>query len=228
MIYILILAGIMLALTWISACLLIPAWPAFALVWASVVIFTLAVLILFGGLIMLSTFVKDENRKNPAVMYPLSGYVAFCFLAIFISQLLSSYSALFILHLFGILLACIGGFVMRSAWKKSAKFAAEHKADKKIAFHRAEILSEICSFLKMRQQPELRPHISKIHLFSEKLRYAAGVVDSKCDADLDELIHKLEELTANTPSSEDLQEKLPALLQKIENHLTKRERLGVL
>lgn len=78
MIYILILAGIVLALTWTSACLLIPAWPAFALVWASVVIFTLAVLILFGGLVMLSTFVKDENRKNPAVMYPLSGYVAFC------------------------------------------------------------------------------------------------------------------------------------------------------
>ena len=228
MVYILILACIVLALTWTLACLLIPAWPAFALVWASVVIFTLALLILFGGLIMLSTLVKDENRKNPAAMYPLSGYVVFCFLAIFISQLLSSYSALFILHLFGILLACIGGFVMRSAWKKSAKFAAEHKADKKIAFNRAETLSEICSSLKMRQQPELRPHISKIHLFSEKLRYAAGEVDSECDADLDELIHKLEELTADAPSSEDLQEKLPALLQKIENQLARRERLAVL
>ena len=199
MVYILILACIVLALTWTLACLLIPAWPAFALVWASVVIFTLAVLILFGGLIMLSTLVKDENRKNPAAMYPLSGYVVFCFLAIFISQLLSSYSALFILHLFGILLACIGGFV-----------------------------SEICSSLKMRQQPELRPHISKIHLFSEKLRYAAGEIDSECDADLDELIHKLEELTADAPSSEDLQEKLPALLQKIENQLARRERLAVL
>ena len=80
----------------------------------------------------------------------------------------------------------------------------------------------------MRQQPELGPHISKIHLFSEKLRYAAGVVDSKCDADLDELIRKLEELTADAPSSEDLQEKLPALLQKIENQLVRRERLAVL
>ena len=228
MIYHLILAGIALALTWTLACLLIPAWPAFAMVWASVIIFTLAVLILFAGLIMLSTLVKDENRKNPAAMYPMSGYVVFCFFAIFISLLLNTYSALFILHLFGILFACIVGFVMRSAWKKSSTFAAEHKADKTVAINRAETLSEICSSLKMRQQPELTSCISKIHLFSEKLRYAAGKVDNKCDAELDDLILILEELTKNETSNAELVEKLPELLQKIENKLAKRERLAVL
>lgn len=228
MIYLLILAGIVLALTWTSACLLIPAWPAFALVWTSVIIFTLAVLILFAGLIMLSTLIKDEKRKNPAAMYPMSGYVVFCFLAIFISLLLNSYSALFILHLVGILFACIAGFVMRSAWKKSASFAAEHKTDKAVAFNRAETLEDICRALKMRQQPELTPYISKIHLFSEKLRYAAGKVDSKCDAVLDELILNLQELSAEGTSHTDMTAKLPTLLQKIESQLTKRERLAVL
>lgn len=228
MIYHLILAGIALALTWTLACLLIPAWPAFAMVWASVIIFTLAVLILFAGLIMLSTLVKDENRKNPAAMYPMSGYVVFCFFAIFISLLLNTYSALFILHLFGILFACIVGFVMRSAWKKSSTFAAEHKADKTVAINRGETLSEICSSLKMRQQPELTSCISKIHLFSEKLRYAASKVDNKCDAELDDLILILEELTKNETSNAELVEKLPELLQKIENKLAKRERLAVL
>lgn len=228
MIYHLILAGIALALTWTLACLLIPAWPAFALVWASVIIFTLAVLILFAGLIMLSTLVKDENRKNPAAMYPMSGYVVFCFFAIFISLLLNTYSALFILHLSGILFACIVGFVMRSAWKKSSTFAAEHKADKTVAINRAETLSEICSSLKMRQQPELTSCISKIHLFSEKLRYAAGKVDNKCDAELDDLILILEELTKNETGNAELVEKLPSLLQQIENKLAKRERLAVL
>mgnify|MGYP003288281016 CR=1 FL=1 len=228
MIYHLILAGIAVALTWTLACLLIPAWPAFALVWASVIIFTLAVLILFAGLIMLSTLVKDENRKNPAAMYPMSGYVVFCFFAIFISLLLNTYSALFILHLFGILFACIVGFVMRSAWKKSASFAVEHKVDKAVAVNRAETLREICNALKMHQQPELTPYISKIHLFSEKLRYAAGKVDSKCDAELDALILTLQELSEGETSNAELAKKLPTLLQKIENQLARRERLAVL
>ena len=228
MLYLSILAAIVVTLTWLLACLLIPAWPAFALVWTSVIIFTIAVLVLFTGLILLSSLFKDENKKNPSAMYPMSGYVVFCFFAIFISLLLSTYSALFILHLFGILLVCITGFVMRSAWKKSARFAAEHKDDKRIALKRAEKLSEVCSTLKMKQIPELSPHVSKIHLFSEKLRYAAGVVDSECDAKLDALISELAVLVDDKADDTELQDKLPVLLQKIENKLATRERLAIL
>ena len=228
MIYLSILAAIVVALTWLIAWLLIPAWPAFALVWTSVVIFTLAVLILFAGLVLLSTQVKDDNKKNPSVMYPMSGYVVFCFFAVFFSLLLSTYSALFILHLFGILLACITGFVMRSAWQKSARFAAEHKDDKRIALKRAEKLSEVCSTLKMKQLPELSPHVSKIYLLSERLRYAAGVVDRECDAELDALIAELATLVDNNADATELHDSLSALLQKIENKLATRERLAIL
>lgn len=225
---ILIVACLVLALTWTTACLLIPSWPAFALVWISVIIFTIAVLILFSGIVKLSSLVKEVNRKNPTSLYPLSGYVVFCFLAIFFSLLLSSYSSLLILHLLGILGACIIGLVMNSACQKSASYASDHKADKNVAVNRAEILSEICRALKKRREPELSSFILKIHLFSEKLRYAAGCVDSTCDAEIDELILKLEVLSEDEIFKADLLVKLPSLLQKIENKLDKRERLAIL
>lgn len=228
MLYHCILASIIVALTWVLSCILLPAWPAFALVWVSVLIFTVSVLILFAGFILLSTQVKDERRKNPSAMYPLSGYAVFCFFAIFLSLLLSSYSWLFVLHLFGIFLACIIGFVMRSAWQKSTRFALEHKDDQRIALKRAENLSAICSTLKMKQLPDISSQISKVHLFSEKLRYAAGAVDVECDAELDSLISELTTLVDDTANGAELQDKLPVLLQKMENVLSRRERLAIL
>lgn len=223
-----LLAAIVIAITWILAYLIIPTQAAYELVWCSVGIFTLAVILLFIGLTGLAGKIKDGNGKNPSLIYPLSGYVIFCFLAIFVSLLFSGYLALSILHLFGILLACIVGFTMSSAWKKSATFAAEHREDKKIAFNRAETLNEIYKSLKIRQTPALSTAISKVHLFSEKLRYAAGSVDAETDIELDALIRELETMTEQNISNEELHKQLPVLLQKIENKLAKRERLALL
>ncbi len=228
MIYLCILAAIVIAITWLLACLLIPAWPAFALIWTSVFIFTLAALVFFAALIMLSTFAKDEQKKNPAVLYPLIGYVVFCFFAIFISLTLSTYSGLFILHLVGILGACTVGFVMRSAWQKSAAFAEERKSDKKVSLIRAEKLAEIVSTLRMRNVPEISTYISSVHIFSEKMRYAAGNVDAECDAELDGLIHELKILVGSSTPDSELKQKLPIITQEISNKIAKRERLALL
>lgn len=225
MIYLSILAAIVLALTWILACLLIPAGAAFALVWISVSIFTLSVLIFFAGMLFLSNIIRNEKGGSASLLYPLSSYVVFCFLAIFISLALTTYSGLAILHLCGLLIVCTVAFVMRSAWNRSTQFAAEHKADQIVAVNRAETLNEIYSSLKALHNPELSSSISKVHLFAERLRYAPGTVNAACDAELDVMI---EELSSLTTTPDELQQKLPILLQKMENQLTKRERLAVL
>lgn len=222
-----LIAAIIIAITWILAYLIIPTQAAYELVWCSVGIFTLAIIILFTGLIALAGKGKDINTKNPSLIYPLSGYAVFCFIAIFAALLFSSYLALSLLHLFGLLIACIVGFTMSYAWKKSYTFAAEHKADKRIAFDRAETLSEIHQTLKMRQMPELSAAISKVHLFSEKFRYAAGSVDTETDTEIDTLIQELATLAEQKTTNEELLKQLPHLLQKIENKLGKRERLAV-
>lgn len=228
MIYLSILAAIVLALTWILACLLIPAGAAFALVWISVSIFTLSVLIFFAGMAFLSNLMRNEKGGSISLLYPLGCYVGFCFLAIFISLALTTYSGLAILHLFGILFVCTAAFVMRSAWNRSTQFAAEHKADQMIAVNRSETLNEICSTLKMLQNPELASSVSTVHLFAERLRYAPGAVNAACDAELDAMIEELSSLATNNANPDELQHKLPILLQKMENQLTKRERLAVL
>ena len=80
----------------------------------------------------------------------------------------------------------------------------------------------------MKHLPGLSSQISKIHLFAEKLRYAAGCVDCECDAELDALISELATLADNKTDGTELQDRLPVLLQKIENKLATRERLAVL
>lgn len=224
-----LLAALCLAFTYYLSWVFMPDVMAFPIIWTAVGLLAIAQVLFFTMLAVNTNRRQEGQPTQVTTLYALGFYCLFSLVMVFVAIPFVAYAPLFIPHAFVLLLLCALVFGLKGIAQRSAEDTTARAADRAEASDRAAELSECLTMLRHLKAPALAQHIDKVECLAERLKVSPGAVQADADAELDLMLRgfrKEVEGAVEAASADSLAEKLPLLLMKLENMITRRERLA--